>query len=273
MVPSRDPPGTNRQSTIWALARRALAIVPLVGLLVSCGGLPPVALQATLPTAPDPRECGHEPPRVAALLARLGATPLPRPTPPPTRVLGAYPPPAPPPAMTPPFSLPTGTAVDQATLTELVATARAIVACHNTGRGLIDVPFYTDGCFRRRQVAEPLTAESVMFYRSREGDVSTRPADFWSILLGVRGGAAARGRPDRDAHRYAAVRRYGGGAGTEPDVDYVYFLRHPDGRWLVDGVVEDLELQYPPPPAPGLKMRPPGEGFGAGIILRRCPPA
>jgi len=56
-------------------------------------------------------------------------------------------------------------------------------------------------------------------------------------------------------------------------VDYVYFLRHPDGRWLVDGVVEDLELQYPPPPAPGLKMRPPGEGFGAGIILRRCPPA
>lgn len=224
-----------------SLLASLLALLGLVAPMV-CGA------QAGLPVTPDPKECTRQPPTVDAFLARLNLTPEP---PLPPSPAGAPSPTSSPTALAAPpsFALPDGPPVDAATHDAIVATLRELVACRNTAHPLAEVPFVTERCLRGEWGTGSIPYEAVDFFRFWEESplLSELPQRLRVTLLGVR---ETRALPDG---RVGALVDWLEPAATYTTlgVEFVWFAPQPDGRWLADDAVLDLEGQHPAPPPPG----------------------
>jgi hypothetical protein len=192
---------------------------------------------AGLPAAPDPSDCGVTS-TVEELLARVDASPVPA-TPDTT------------PAATPetaataggaPFELPEGETADAATVAAVTATMWEALACANAGDSLAGFALLSDRFTREILGEESLTEDDVQQFAASP---EALPEELHATLHAVRD---VRVLPDG---RVGALveSEYPDEPPAGVEVDFFYFAEE-GGRFLIDGVVENLEGQFPPTSAP-----------------------
>jgi hypothetical protein len=206
-------------------------ILVVLGLVMMCGAAraqdgTPVTLPTGLPVTPDPSECTVEPMALEDLIALVGTPSADAGT---SDAVGAATPEA--------FALPEGEPADQATVDEITATVRTVLACFNAGNFLAFFALSSENMILADLEEEGLNEETIGFLGATPEVTSEAN---WTTLVGVR---EVTMLPDG---------RVGALIDTifpdeMPDVqtDYITFVEE-DGTWLLDEIVEDLEGQFPP---------------------------
>jgi hypothetical protein len=193
---------------------------------------------ADLPAAPDPSDCGVTS-TVEELLARVGASPVPAT---PDTTPAATPETAAATADGAPFELPEGQTADPATVAAVTATMWEAVACTNAGDFLAGFALLSDRFAREILGEEPLTEDDV---QQLAASPEALPEERRATLHAVRD---VRVLPDG---RVGALveSEYPDEPPAGVEVDYFYFAEE-GGRYLIDGVVENLEGEFPPTSEP-----------------------
>lgn len=199
-----------------------LALLSLVlagGSLVRAQESTPTGGTIFLPVTPDPSECTVTAPTVDEVIARVSpmmASPVATP------------------AETA-FTLPDGIPADAATVVGITEVLREVLACINTGNFLTITEFSTDQFLVQ------------LFSGGDEGEDDGTPApdatvapEFYASLTAVHDVVMLP-----DGRVGALVETIFPDEEPGVQVDYFFFAQQ-DGRWLLDGIVEDLEGQFPP---------------------------
>ena len=201
------------------MRRFCLAALLFVALLPALWAARATAQEATavaFPLTPDPAECQMAPRSSDEVLALLTSTPVAVASPAAGRLS----------AVASEADLPVGSPADDATVTEIVATARELIACNNAGEFTRVLAFYTDDFIREAFGGDPALAAQVA--ASFATPAAPLPAAAHTELLDVRGvRVLADGRvgaviEDRDPQRTV--------------VFFMIFV-HVGDRWLVDGQI------------------------------------
>ncbi|MDQ3512715.1 MAG: hypothetical protein M3462_03470, partial [Chloroflexota bacterium] len=200
---------------------RSLAlVVSLAGALGTAGVL---SRQSATPppgvTVPDPSECRVEPRTEEDVRDLVSGTPAATPE--------AY-------RETRPDALPTGVPADPATLAEVDALMREIIACANAYDVLRLFALTTDGYFVSSGLPDPMTLDAMFARTPTPFPVSERIS-----LVEVRDVLTLA-----DGRIVAVVTRAGGIKDSHPSpgrTDLVYFVR-ADGRLLLDQTIDQLIL-------------------------------
>jgi hypothetical protein len=154
--------------------------------------------------------------------------------------------------------LPTGQAADAATTAAVVAVLRKLETCFNTGDLRRYNSFFSDDWFRHLLKREEVVAGLNALERSKPTPV---PDGYRARFLGP---WHVQILPD--GRVLAAVVWFGNEAEPEPDPDRVkvlLFVRH-DGRWLIDDMIDRVEVPdcHVPVPVAAVVGPPPGASLG-----------
>lgn len=197
----------SRWTTLLAVAGALLALLTLAA------GAAAQATPLPLPATPNPAECAVKP-RTIAEMRRLAA--------------GPATPPAVPPIIGPrPYTPPSGTPADAATVAAVTATMRELYACLNGGNPLAAAALMTPEWIAA-QFSSGTTAEAQL--RALPATPQPLPPQFRIAVRAVRG---VRVLPDGRVG--AIVEIVLGPRGGVRD-DWVVFAAQ-GGRWLIDGSV------------------------------------
>ena len=215
-----------------------LASVLVAAVLLSVGATRMTTAQEATPTAdnsPNPEECVMEP-RALEDLQQMVGTPHPAGAGEATAIARAATPVA--------FQLPQGEPADAATVEVIAQLIRHQFACHNAGHYLAGFAGTTDE-FIRSQVGVALFDEDLVAVL--EATPQPLPEQLQTQLLGV---SDVTIYPDG---RAGALVQYLSPTGprnslhpTGQETDLWIFAQQPDGQWLLDEVVENLEGQHGP---------------------------
>jgi hypothetical protein len=197
-------------------------IVLVVSTILVNGG--PIRAQIQLPITPDPALCTMTPLTPGDMVAAASSPVAP------ARIEAT-------PAR---FVLPSGSAADQATADAVIQTLIETIACYNAGQDLAFFAFYTDAYLTSLLFDEGITLESA------QPLATPHPTDenIYGTLVSIREVILL---PDG---------RVGVLADTifpeetlEIQVDF-FFMVQDDGQWKIDGIIMDLEAQFPPVATP-----------------------
>jgi hypothetical protein len=196
----------------------------------------PVAAQEATPAvdlSPNPEECTVEP-RILEDLQALVGTPAPEGAGEATMIALA--------ASPVPFELPTGEPADEATIAAITAVLRQQFACYNAGEGLRGLALLTDD-FIISQVGLAVFDEDLIAFLIAEP--VPLPEEQQTQLLGVREVTLyTDGRVGALVDYFGPTSPPDSLTGFETDLNI--YEQQPDGRWLLDEVVENLEGQHGP---------------------------